>query len=73
MGGVIGRSQSRLARTKAQDPIQKITKAKKNEVLTQVVEGLPSKDKALSSNVRTLPVPPPKKKTFARHRAPGQR
>jgi hypothetical protein len=40
---------------KTQDPIQKITKAKKGWDMTQVVECLPSSYKALSSNPSTAP------------------
>jgi hypothetical protein len=37
-----------------QDPVKKITEAKRNEGMVQVIEHLPGKYKALSSNPNTI-------------------
>jgi hypothetical protein len=50
---------------KKQDPISKLTRAERTEDVTQVVEYLPTKRKALSSN----PVPPKNNNIILNHQA----
>jgi hypothetical protein len=50
-GSVVGGSQSEaIPRQKKRDPTKKITNVKSTVVVAQVVECLPIKDEALSSN-----------------------